>query len=160
MNQKLTKEEIKAQLMASLYTYKEATPELIHQAQQSHAARPDESEYNHQRRLHVWLKRQGVLHFHPPNELVRSEEEGRAQSLIGLYPGVPDIVIPLARKPHHGLYLELKRDSGIVSAAQAWWIEQLNLAGYLALVSFSFEQSVAIVSDYLKLPPWETAFNS
>jgi hypothetical protein len=118
------------------------------------ALRVGESEYNHQRRLHTWLRRLGVLHFAPANEGKRSEEEQRRLSAVGFSAGVCDLWVMEPRQPWHGLVLELKSENGRVSGAQQYWIDQLSARGYRALVSWSFEESVRIVEDYLALPLW------
>jgi hypothetical protein len=65
------------------------------------------------------------------------------------------MVITRARKPHHGLYIELKaRPHGRVSGAQEWWLKTLVFENYKAVVSWSFEESLQIVQDYLLLPAW------
>ena len=150
-------QETKAKCFAALYgsgeppSASEVKAALAAEAAEQGAT---ESEYDHQRRLHVWLVKRDILHFHCPNELIRNEAEGRAQGMIGMYPGVPDLIIPLARKPYHALVLELKRQEGVVSGAQQWWLAKLSQEGYRALVSRSFDESVGIVEDYLSLPRW------
>jgi hypothetical protein len=148
---------IRGAVLSNLYsTTPQPMPDfrLRREAAETQSVRIGESEYNHQRRLHAWLVRQDVPHFHCPNELCRTEADGRMQSLIGMYPGVPDIAILVARKPYHGLFLELKRDDGVVSGAQAYWLEVLSAQGYLALVSHAFDRSVKIVEEYLARGAW------
>jgi hypothetical protein len=111
-----------------------------------------ESEHRHQARLHTWLKRQHILHFAPANEGKRTEKEQRALSVVGFTCGIPDIWILEARKPWHVLILELKTERGVISAAQDYWLRELNARQYKAVVSYSFEQSKQIVIDYLALP--------
>lgn len=126
----------------------------VNESLKARAVRLGESEYNHQRRLHTWLAKNRIIHFHPPNELVR-EETVRGQTAIGLSCGVPDIVIPIARKPHHGLYLELKSEKGVLSGAQEWWLQRLSEEGYKAVTSWSLEESQEIVIKYLNQPRWK-----
>lgn len=154
--------------LGALYGKGEApsTEEIRLQVEQDKAERSlGESERNHQIRLHRWLTREGVPHFAPYNEgnLINcaendKEKAGRAAKMMGMSPGVPDLVIPIARKPHHGLYIELKaRPNGVVSGAQEWWLKTLVLQSYAAHVSWSFEESIKIVEDYLALPLWPSS---
>lgn len=149
-------DKTKLQALGALYGSRvPPTTNAVAVSRSIEARRPDETEYSHQRRLHHWLTQRSIPHYHCPTELIRDAQEGRAQSLIGTFPGVPDLCITLARKPHHGLYMELKREKGgIVSGAQQFWLEELARNGYLAIVSWHYEQSIGIVENYLALPPW------
>jgi hypothetical protein len=70
-------------------------------------------------------------------------------------PGIFDIVVPVARRPHHSLYIELKAlPHGKLSGAQEWWLKTLLMQGMQAVVSWSFEESVQIITDYMALPVW------
>jgi hypothetical protein len=112
------------------------------------------SEYQHQARLHSWLTKIGVVHFAPCNEGKRTEKEQRALSVVGFSCGIPDIIIPIARKPHYGLMIELKTSGGTLSGAQKWWLQKLSEEGYRAIVSRSLVDSQKIVVDYLNLTRW------
>lgn len=73
---------------------------------------------------------------------------------MGTKPGVPDLCIPLAKEPYHGLYIELKRvKGGKVSEPQKEWIAYLNESGYLASVCNGFEAAKELVLHYLNLTP-------
>lgn len=122
-----------------------------------------ESEGAHQVRFHFYLKSHHIPHFAPFNEghlsMCADEEQrermGRKASNMGMAVGICDFVIPIARRPYHGLYIELKaRPHGKVSGAQQWWLETLVMQNYRALVSWSYEESVQILADYLALPAW------
>ena len=114
-----------------------------------------ESERQHQIRLHRWLVKQGVPHFAPYNEGYVGEKEARGAKMMGMSPGICDIVVPVARKPYHGLFLELKaKPHGRVSGAQEWWLKTLLNESYEAQVSWTFEESIKIVQNYLALSSW------
>jgi len=69
----------------------------------------------------------------------------------GVSAGVPDLCIPKAKKPYHGLYIELKRTSKArVSKSQKEWIDYLNLEGYKAVVCYGFDETVEVIEKYLK----------
>ncbi|MCP4566077.1 MAG: VRR-NUC domain-containing protein [FCB group bacterium] len=70
----------------------------------------------------------------------------------GLRPGVPDIDVPIARLPYHGLRIELKRQSGgQVSQAQKHFHEALRKQGYLVHVCCGWREAVESVKDYLTI---------
>ena len=63
--------------------------------------------------------------------------------------GLPDIVLPKARKGYYGLYLELKTEKGRVSEDQSFFIQDLIDEGYLAIVAFGFDEAIRIIKGYV-----------
>jgi hypothetical protein len=107
-------------------------------------------------RLHRWLIQKQIPHFAPFNEGHMREKEARAAKMMGMSPGICDVMVTMARKPHHGLFLELKaKPHGRMSGAQEWWLKTLLNASYAVYVSWSFEESIKIVGNYLALPLWD-----
>lgn len=159
-------DKVQLQLFSALYgSGKGPSAEELKESLDAQAAEKSarESEGAHQVRFHFYLKKQGVPHFAPFNEghlsMCADEEQrermGRKASNMGMAVGICDFVITLARKPYHGLYIELKaRPHGKVSGAQQWWLETLVMQNYKAVVSWSYEESVQILADYLALPSW------
>jgi VRR-NUC domain len=106
-------------------------------------------------RLACWLKKNNILFYHPANGGTRIKREAYQLKLMGVSPGVPDLCIPIARYPHHGLYIELKRkEGGVTSAAQAYWLKSLLNEGYKAVVCKGFEDGRIMVENYLKGEKW------
>lgn len=69
----------------------------------------------------------------------------------GLKPGVPDLFLPVARAGAHGLFLEMKTDTGRVNPAQAAWLAALEGQGYKVAVCRSFEEATRTLGGYLAL---------
>lgn len=92
------------------------------------------------------------LLFAIPNER-RSPKERRYFAAEGVKTGVPDICLPVARGPFHGLYIELKYGDNKATEAQKGWLEALQREGYLALVCTGFEEAKATIEEYLALDP-------
>ena len=70
----------------------------------------------------------------------------------GLKSGVPDVVLPVARGPYHGLYIEMKKEKGgKTSAEQKWWIDRLTHQGYFADVCAGFDSAREKIEWYLVL---------
>lgn len=89
--------------------------------------------------------------FHSPNGGGRSLAEGAKFKRMGVKPGVPDIILPMARKSCHGLVIELKRPDGRPSDVdnnQKEWLEWFKRQGWSTHVAFGFEQAKAILTDY------------
>jgi len=115
-----------------------------------------ESEAHAQAKLVAYLRKNSILFYHVPNGGYREKKEAWALKGQGVQPGVPDIVIPIPRKPYHGLYIELKREKGgVISVAQQWWLKQLQIQGYAAGVVRGYQNAVNLVLAYLAKPRWE-----
>lgn len=73
----------------------------------------------------------------------------------GLKAGVPDIMLPVASHPYHGLFIELKQTkhksakNGGRSDAQDDWLGYLRLAGYSAVTCYGWREATAAIKWYL-----------
>lgn len=89
--------------------------------------------------------------FHIPNGGSRGKAEAGRFRAMGVKPGVPDLFLPVARGPWHGLFVELKRTKGgRVSPEQAEWIRDLEAQGYCAVVCRGWEQARENILEYLR----------
>lgn len=118
------------------------------------------SEAQHQANVVKWSQQLHIrsqwpelaLLFHIPNGGTRDAVEGKHLKQQGVKPGVPDLCLPVPSGRYHGLFLEMKTDTGRASEAQKWWIEHLNAAGYFAQVCHGWESAVQTIEWYLSLP--------
>jgi hypothetical protein len=78
----------------------------------------------------------------PPLAAVRLKAEG-------VKAGIPDIHLPVGHGGYLSLYIEMKRGSGVVSAAQKEVIELLRLENNLVLVCRSAEEAIMSLKRYL-----------
>lgn len=60
--------------------------------------------------------------------------------------------LPVPSGRYHGLFIEMKTETGRASEAQEWWIEQLNAIGYFAEVCHGWESAARVLEWYLSLP--------
>ena len=91
-----------------------------------------------------------LLH-HIPNGGKRPIGVARKLKTEGTKSGLPDICFPVPWGNCHGLYIELKRTKGSsISDPQKWWIEQLNIQGYLAIFCYGWEDARKVILNYLK----------
>ena len=67
----------------------------------------------------------------------------------GVRPGVPDLMLPVARCGVHGLFLEMKAGGGRLSALQIRWRDLLTAQGYGVATCFSYEEARQVLIDYL-----------
>ena len=117
------------------------------------------SEHDEQRELFAWVL---LLPFSHPAKLAFAVPNGARTSISvakrlkaeGLRAGVPDVVLPVARGGHHGLFIELKRADGVpsdVNVVQRQWHEALKAQGYRVVVAFGAAQARQAITDYLNL---------
>ena len=114
------------------------------------------SEGTEQATLFSWAKMQEHkwpelrLLFHIPNGGSRGKVEAAHFKAEGVKAGVPDLFLPVARGPYHGLFIEMKRQKGgKVSDAQKAWISALIDQGYLAVVCYGWKDAAELIEDYL-----------
>lgn len=87
--------------------------------------------------------------FHIPNGGSRNKREAKNLKRQGVKPGVPDLCIPVAKGSYHGLYIEMKSDSGKPTEKQLEWIELLNANGYRAVICFGFDEAKETIDRYM-----------
>lgn len=93
------------------------------------------------------------LMYHVPNEGKRSVVAGNRLKQAGLKPGVPDIVLPVARGGYIGLYIELKYGRNQTTDNQKVWLRDLRCQHHLTAVCYGWEQAKDLIETYMKLPP-------
>ena len=114
------------------------------------------SESDEQRALFEWARMAAgkwpelALMHHVPNGGKRHKATAARLKAEGLRAGVPDICLPVARGPWHGLYIELKAGGGRLSEAQKWWLSALAKEGYRAEAARGFDEARDLVLDYLR----------
>ena len=95
------------------------------------------------------------LLFHIPNERICSVQQGANLKRMGVKRGVPDLCLPVARGAYHGLFIEMKTESGTATSDQKWWGDQLKEQGYMWAVCKGWESAVKLLEIYLNLPGGE-----
>lgn len=113
------------------------------------------SEHEHQAAVIQWARLAQYpgldLLFAVPNGGLRTKAEAGKLKAEGVKSGVPDLCLPVARGPYHGLFLEMKKP-GVrrASEAQNWWIESLMKQGYFAHVASGVDEAIAVLKWYCK----------
>ena len=92
-----------------------------------------------------------ALLYHIKNETTEGKERVAVDRLMGVKKGVPDLCLPVPRGKYHGLYLELKNETGRTSDAQEWWGEKLLEQGYMWEVCHGWKSAVRVLEWYLML---------
>ena len=89
--------------------------------------------------------------FHIPNGSYKSVTARTKSKQEGLKAGVPDLMLPVPNKNHHGLFIEMKRvKNSKVSVQQKQWIELLNKQGYKAIVCYGNNEAIKEIENYIK----------
>lgn len=96
--------------------------------------------------------------YHVSNEGKRSLILGSLMKRAGLKSGVPDLCLPVARYPYHGLYIEMKRrKGGRLTQNQSEWLEGLKQQGYKTMRCDGWEPAAQAILEYLKIKErWQT----
>lgn len=84
----------------------------------------------------------------------RFSAEGYKLKREGMTAGIPDVHLPVARGPYHGLYIEHKTASGTVSTEQAKKMRRLEAEGHCVVLSRDSMTSIDFITRYLALGPY------
>jgi hypothetical protein len=111
------------------------------------------TENNEQRQLIQWARTRPELQFifHIPNESVGGPGWIARNRQLGVKKGVPDLCYPVPIGKYHGLFIEMKTETGgRLSPEQARWIEALNTFGYRAVVAHGWKEAKRYIEEYLE----------
>jgi hypothetical protein len=89
------------------------------------------------------------LAFAIPNERKASIPRRVAMKRAGLTKGIPDICVPVANDKHSALYIEMKVKPNKASPEQIEVLRKLNAAGNYAVICWSADEAIEIISKYL-----------
>lgn len=92
-----------------------------------------------------------ALLFHIKNETTEGAQRVAVDRAMGVKKGVPDLFLPVARGQYHGLFIELKNETGRANDAQEWWGAKLTENGYFWEVCHGWENAVRVLEWYLSL---------
>ena len=117
------------------------------------------SEYRQQKAVIEWSQQPSIrarwpelaLLYHVKNETKGGAAQVAMDKALGVKKGVPDLCLPVARGRYHGLYIELKTETGRTSEAQRWWGERLLEQGYMFEVCHGWRSAVGVLEWYLSL---------
>ena len=87
--------------------------------------------------------------FAVPNGGHRNALEAKNLKRSGVKAGVPDLVIPLPNKTHHGLFIEMKFGKNKATGKQSLWQRNLRALGYRSEVCNGFAAAVSVIEEYI-----------
>lgn len=119
------------------------------------------SEHGEQAAFFEYLERMATRHpefdyaFHIPNGEMRDKATAGKLKSAGVRAGVPDVLVPVVRKPYAGLWLEFKVGRNGLSKEQKAFQAFLLQQGYLVVVCYSSLEAIDAVERYLGVPAAE-----
>lgn len=87
--------------------------------------------------------------FHIPNETVGGSGWLIRNRQLGVKAGVPDLFYPVPLQGCHGLFIEMKSETGRIRPEQKKWIEALRTLGYRCVVAHGWKEAKAALEEYV-----------
>ncbi len=94
-----------------------------------------------------------ALLFAIPNGGHRHKAIAAKLKAEGVRRGVPDLCLPVPRNGAHGLWIELKTQTGRPTPEQQIWIHALRREGYAAKICRGWEEARSVIENYLTASP-------
>ena len=88
------------------------------------------------------------LIFHVPNGGYRTKWEASSLKKNGVKSGVPDLFLPVAHPPYHGIFIEMKSKNGRLSDNQLIYCENVINQNYAVGICYGFDEAVRCLDDY------------
>ena len=95
-----------------------------------------------------WNKLDSFI-WHIANERRTTPQAGSLLKRMGVKAGVADIAVMKAAKGFHGMFIELKTVTGVLSPKQKEFLHSMNENGYLAKVAYSADEAIKTIQEYL-----------
>lgn len=115
------------------------------------------TESDHQKALITWVRLSSGkfpelkwLYAIPNGARTNSYQQAAKLKAEGMRAGVSDLHLPVPRGNYHGLWIEMKRESGRVSPEQQEWIDGMTALGHLAVIARSWDSARSVIETYLK----------
>lgn len=89
--------------------------------------------------------------FHCPNGGKRDAITGGQMRALGVKPGVPDLLMPIAHGPYAGLAIEMKSSTGTATTEQRDWMAELVENNWSVSLCRSADEARAVVMTYFQL---------
>ena len=103
-------------------------------------------------KFYDWIIHKGydAFCFHVANERKTNYMMGHLLKRKGVKKGVSDYFFLRASQGYHGLVIELKTNTGVLSKEQKEFLEVMNKEQYLALMCCSSDEAIKVVQGYLQ----------
>lgn len=115
--------------------------------------KPVQRESQLQQSCVLWFRRQypqyANLLYSIPNEGKRTPRNGARMKAMGRVSGIPDLMLAIARKGHHGLFIEMKYGNGTLSKEQSQMALTLEMQGYYVELANTLDNFQTVINTYL-----------
>ena len=98
---------------------------------------------------YLTLRYPQVIWFHTPNGGSRNFFEACKLKLMGVKPGVPDLMILARKGGYYGLAVELKVGKNKTTDSQTEWLQNLEILEWKTAVCYTFDSAKQIIDEYL-----------
>lgn len=85
-----------------------------------------------------------------PNEGKTSWYGGQRMKMAGVKAGAPDLLLPIASKNKHGLFIEMKSRQGKLRPNQSEMHELIRAQGYSVVTCYGVDEFIETAQDYLE----------
>lgn len=114
-------------------------------------------EHDYQAEVIRWAKK--VENIYPelwllhaiPNGGKRNKGVAKKLKAEGVKAGVPDLFLPVARGQYHGLYIEMKNETGVIRDTQKIFQQEVEKQGYKVITCYSDMEAIEGIAYYLNL---------
>lgn len=90
--------------------------------------------------------------FATPNARKCTAIQGKYLNAEGRRAGVSDLFLSVPSTKYHGMYIEMKSQSGRLTETQIDWLCKADKYGYYTATCYSWITAVNAIVDYLGLP--------
>ena len=88
--------------------------------------------------------------FSVPNGGSRNKKEAVSLKAEGVTAGVSDLILAIPNKQNAGVFIEMKKPSGVVSTEQTDFLNLMQSLGYKTEIVRTFDKFVEVVATQLK----------
>lgn len=128
-----------------------------YQAKIASSSKTKRNDYEHREQVALFYWSSLMLRKYPELELLFAIPNGGQRHKVaamklkaeGVKSGVPDVMLPVAKKKYHGLFIEMKFGKNKTSENQNIWIENLKQQKYKVEVCYSAEEAQNVIEKYL-----------
>jgi hypothetical protein len=90
-----------------------------------------------------------------PNGGERNLRVARKLKAEGVMAGVADLCLPAARRGYHGLYLEMKSESGVATEEQKEFLRSVSEEGYCAVIAQGADEARETLEWYIGVTDYD-----
>jgi hypothetical protein len=83
------------------------------------------------------------------NEGKKSLYQGARDKRLGIKAGVSDLFLAIPNKNYHGMWIEVKREGGLITKKQHEWFGKMQIMNYYTTIVYNLDDFIKEVNFYL-----------